>query len=436
MPGNKTEVRTSVLFLGLTEQMFKDYNRAETEHLFRGGVALEPTILLIDMNAFFASVHQALDPGLRGKPVVVCGDREQRRGIVLAASYEAKKYGVKTGMTAWEARTLLPHGIYVRPDYGQYLAFSRRILQIIREYSPLVEPFSIDEAFVDLKGCEGLFGDVLTVAREMKRRIREEVGVTCSVGIGPNKLVAKMAAELEKPDGLTLLRGEDVPRRLWPLPVRELFGVGSRTERKLQAMGIKTIGDLANFPVEVLERRFGIIGRVLHMSANGIDYSPVSPGSLERAKSIGNQMTLPRDYASYRELRAAILELAEMVGRRVRQGGYEGKTVSLTLRDSELHFYSWSASLWEYSDLTEDIYRQACTLLERYWPEGKRVRLVGVGLSKLRPKTALQLDVFGEKLKLERLNQTCDLIRERFGRYSIMRGGTLTEAGIHYGQRK
>lgn len=397
---------------------------------------MEPTVLLIDMNAFFASVHQALDPGLRGQPVVVCGDREQRRGIVLAASYEAKKYGIKTGMTAWEARALLPHGIYVRPDYSQYLAFSRRILQIIREYSPLVEPFSIDEAFIDLRGCEGLFGDVLTVAREIKRRIREEVGVTCSVGIGPNKLVAKMAAELQKPDGLTLLRAEDVPRRFWPLPVRELFGVGSRTERKLQALGIKTIGDLANFPVEVLERRFGIIGKVLHMSAHGIDYSPVTPGSLERAKSIGNQMTLPRDYSSHRELKAALLELAEMVGRRVRQGGYEGKTVSLTLRDSELNFYSLSASLWEYTDLTEEIYRQACLLLEHHWPEGRRVRLVGLSLAKLRPRTLVQLDLFGEKLKLESLNRTCDLIRERFGRYSIMRGAALSEAGIHYGQRQ
>lgn len=390
-------------------------------------------ILLCDMNAFFASVHQALDPSLRGKPVVVCGDREQRRGIVLAASYEAKKYGVKTGMANWEAKQLLPQGIYVQPNYSSYLDFSIRSLNIMKAFSPLVEPFSIDEAFLDVTGCAGLFGDSVQVARRLKQRIRDEVGVLCSIGIGPNKIVAKVAAELEKPDGLTVITQADIATKMWPLPIGDLFGVGRRTEKKLRLFGVRTIGDLAKFPLEVLERKFGIIGRVLHLSANGIDFSPVNPHSLELAKSIGNQMTLSRDYRGHEEIKVAILDLVETVGYRVRQGGYVGKTVSLTLRDSDLLFHSWSASLAEYTDLSEDIYGLAGRLLETNWPEWKKVRLVGVSLSKLMKKSFEQIDLLGEKEKLRKLTQACDEIRERFGYSKIQRGSSITEAGIYNG---
>ena len=389
-------------------------------------------ILLCDMNAFFASVHQALDPSLQGKPVVVCGDPEKRRGIVLAASYEAKKYGVKTGMANWEVKQLLPNGIFVKPDYPSYIDFSVRNLNIMKDFSPLVESFSIDEAFVDVSGCEGLFGDSVQIAKQIKRRIREEVGVLCSIGIGPNKIVAKIAAELEKPDGLTVITKEDIPDKMWPLPVKDLFGVGPRTEKKLRLFGVKTIGDLAKFPVDILEKRFGLIGRVLYLSANGIDYSPVDPHSLDIAKSVGNQLTLTCDYRGHDEIKVAILDLAETVGYRVRKGGYVGKTVSLTLRDTDLFFYSWSGSLHEYTDLAEDIYGLGCRLLETHWPKWKSVRLVGVSLSKLIKKGYEQIDLLGEKEKLRRLSRACDKIRERFGYNKILRGSSITEAGIYH----
>ncbi len=392
-------------------------------------------ILLVDMNSFYASVHQAIEPSLRGRPVIVAGNPENRHGIVLAASYEAKKFGVKTGMPKWEARMICPDAIFILPRHDLYLSFSARILQIMKDFTPLVEPFSIDEAFLDVTGCGHLFGDSVQIARQIKKRIRQEVGVLCSVGIGPNKLLAKMAAELQKPDGLTVITRDEIPLKLWPLPVKELFGVGSRTERKLNNLGIFTIGDLARCPVDILVRRFGVTGKVLYLSANGIDYSPVDPHSLDVVKSIGKQLTLSRDYQGHDEIKVAILDLSERVGYRVRQGGYVGKTVSLTLRDTNLLFYSWSSSLREYTDLTEDIYRVAVRLLKDNWPEHKKVRLVGIALSKLVKKEVEQADVFGEKDKKRRLNRVCDEIRQRFGYGSIWRCASLTRGGIYHGQQ-
>jgi DNA polymerase-4 len=219
-------------------------------YVLSGGFSMPRTIFLADMNAFFASVHQALDPALKDKPVIVGGDPAKRHGIVLAASYEAKAKGIKTGMTVGEAKKLCSQAVFIKPQHHLYLQFFTCILRIMRRFTPLVEPFSIDEAFLDLTGCQKLFGSPVDAALALKKRIREEVGVTCSVGIGSNKLLAKMAAGLQKPDGLTVLNYEDVPARLWPLPVRELFGVGPKYERHLKLFNIQTIGDLARFPVK------------------------------------------------------------------------------------------------------------------------------------------------------------------------------------------
>lgn len=416
----------------LTEQTFVLYNWAGTESMFgRKGRLSMCNVLLVDMNSFYASVHQALDPTLRGKPVIVCGDPQKRHGIILAASYEAKKFGVRTAMPKWEAERLLPGAIFIKPDYSKYFDFSIRIIKILKDFSPLVEPFSIDEAFVDVSGTKDLFGTSLDIARQIKKRIWNEIGVLCSVGIGPNKVVAKMAASLQKPDGLTLVRKEDVPHKLWPLPVKALFGVGRRTEKKLNNLGMQTIGDLAHYPVEVLVRKFGVVGRVLHLSANGIDYSPVKADSLNGVKSIGNQLTLSRDYAGD-EIKIAILDLAEKVGGRVRQGGYVGKTVSLCLRDAELTSYSWAFSLPEHTDITEEIFEGAVKLFETHWTTRKRVRLVGIQFSNLRKKEYEQLDLFNQKEKLRKINQACDGIRKKFGSNSIIKCSSLTEAGIFY----
>lgn len=393
---------------------------------------MERAILLADMNSFFASVHQVLDPSLKGRPVIVGGDPEKRHGVVLAASYEAKARGVKTGMTVYEARRLCPEGIFIKPQHHLYVHFSTRILRIMRDFTPLVEPFSIDEAFLDVTGCQKLFGSPVQIALALKRRIREEVGVTCSIGIGPNKLLAKMAAELQKPDGLTVLGREDVPVHLWPLPVRELFGVGPRYERHLKLLNIHTIGDLANFPVKVLRMRFGVNGEVLWRCANGIDESPVDPHLLDRVKSIGQQITLPRDYRRFDEVKVVILELADQVAERVRAGRYAGKTVMLSLKDANSACLSRMKTLSEYTDMAADIYRAAVDLLVRHWPEGWPVRTVGVALVGLVPEFPEQLTLFGDKKKRKKAERACDYIRHRFGEKAIFRASSLTGAGVRY----
>lgn len=395
---------------------------------------MKRAILLADMNSFFASCHQAVQPELQGKQVIVAGDPSKRTGIVLAASYPAKALGVKTGMALWEARALCPEGCFFKPDYRLYVDTSTRILKIMRDFTDLVEPFSIDEAFADLTGVLHLWGPPVKIAVLLKERIRAEVGVPCSVGIGPNKLAAKMAAGVQKPDGLTVLETvEDFKRAFWPRPVRDLFGIGSRYEKHLRYYNVRTIGDLAGFPLEVLKKRWGKNGEMLWLCANGMDGSPVVPASLDVHKSIGQQRTLPRDIRGFVKIRVVMLELCEMVARRVRQGGYVGRTVSLTLRDTRLQFFSSSRSMTDYTDLPDDIYRTACEILYRHWEENRAVRLVGVTLSNLVKREYFQYDIFGERVRLSSLARACDVIKDRFGERAIVRGVSLTEGSINRG---
>lgn len=393
---------------------------------------MQRAILLADMNAFFASVHQALDPALKGKPVIVGGDPEKRHGVVLAASYEAKAKGVKTGMTVYEAARLCPEATFIKPQHHLYVHFSTRILKIMRDFTPLVEPFSIDEAFLDVTGCAKLFGPPVEIAQKLKKRIREEVGVTCSIGIGPNKLLAKMAAEMQKPDGLTVLNFEDVPGRLWPLPVRELFGVGPRYEHHLKLFNIHTIGDLARFPVKILKKRFGVNGELLWQCANGIDLSPVDPDTLEKVKSVGHQVTLPRDYRTHEEIKVVILELADLAAERVRAGGYSGRVVVLSLKDANFAWLSRMKTLPERTDLAADIYQAAVELLQKHWPESWPVRMVGVALAGLLPAKMEQPTLFDDREKLSRSERACDRIRSRFGERAAFRAASLTKAGVRY----
>jgi DNA polymerase-4 len=397
----------------------------------------EKIILLVDINSFFASVHQALDPTLQNKPVIVCGDQAKRHGIVLAASYEAKRpYGVKTGMTVNEARNLCPHGIFVTPQYSNYFSFSSRIINILRDFSPLVEPFSIDEAFLDISGCLGLSGSPVEIARKIKKRIKKEVGVTSSIGIGPNKLLAKMACGLQKPNGLTVVNKEDVPLKIWPLPARELFGVGSRYEKHLQNLNIKTIGQLAKYPMDILASKFGIMGEILHLSANGIDHSPVSPDSLEQAKSVGNQITLPRDYRGFKEVKVVILELAEHVCYRARMINCSGKTVSLTLRDHYLITKNHSITMPQPSNITSEVYQAAVNLMEKHWSSSIKIRSVGVALSNLTTDSNRQLDLVSNVLRQEKLEKACDAIKNRWGYDAIKRAVSLTDLGVYYEHKK
>lgn len=389
-------------------------------------------ILLADMDSFYASVHQALDPTLRGRPVIVAGDPAKRHGVVLAASYEAKRYGVRTGITVGEARRSCPQGVFIRPQHHLYTHFSSRILNIMRSFTPLVEPFSIDEAFLDVTGCDKLLGSPADIAQQLKGRIRSEVGVGCSIGIGPNKLLAKMAAGMQKPDGFTVIEADDVPRRLWPLPVRELFGIGPRYERHLARLGIRTIGDLAEFPRDSLRRRFGAVGEMLWWCANGVDHSPVDPHSLDRVKSIGQQVTLPRDYRG-EEIRVVLLELADLVGQRARAGKYLGKTIVLSLKDTSFQWLSRMHTRRHHTNLTNDIYRGACGLLAKHWDPDRPVRMVGVALTNLIASSGgQQLTLFGETERLSRAEAAADAIRRRFGERALLRAVSLSAAGVRY----
>lgn len=390
-------------------------------------------IALADMNSYFASCHQAENPSLEGREVVVAGDPERRTGIVLACSYPCKAKGVKAGMALWEAKRLCPGAAYFKPRYSLYVDYSTRILKIMRDFTDLVEPFSIDEAFMDLTGVTHLFGPPLEIAVKIKKRIRSEVGVFCSIGIGPNKLIAKMAAGLKKPDAITMLEAvEDYRKAFYDKPVRELFGVGSRYERHLRYFNIHTIGDLASFPVEVLKKRWGKNGETLWYCARGIDYSPVTPTSLDISKSVGQQRTLPHDIQGFKKIKVIILELSEMVSRRVRQGGYVGRTVFLTLRDAQFNFLSRAMSINDHTDLPDEIYRTACNLLARHWDESWPVRLVGVTLGNLVRMEYKQFDLFGWKERREKLVKACDAIKDRFGETAIFRGISLTEESLRY----
>ncbi|MTI81994.1 MAG: DNA polymerase IV [Firmicutes bacterium] len=394
-------------------------------------------IMLIDMNSFFASVHQALDPSLQHKPVIVCGDPAKRHGIVLAASYEAKRpYGIKTGMTVSEARQKCPGAIFISPQYRSYVDFSTRILNILQDYSPLVEPYSIDEAFIDITGCINLLGKPQQIAKNIKGDIANQIGIMCSVGIGPNKLLAKMAADFEKPDGLTVLTAEDIPDKLWPLPVRELFGVGSRYEKHFRKLNIKTIGDLAHFPLEILKKKFGLMGEILHLSANGIDYSPVEPSNMEYIKSIGNQITLPRDYSGFDEIKVIVLELAEQICHRARAVNSLGKTVSLTLKDNYFITRSHATTMPQPSNITNEVYQAALEIMKTHWGKNARVRAVGLTLSNLTDNKSRQLRIDNDIIKQEELEKACDAIKTRWGYGAIKRATSLTDLGGYYERKE
>lgn len=311
-------------------------------------------------------------------------------------------------MSLWEAERLCPDAVFFQPHFPLYLDYSTRILKVMQDFTDMVEPFSIDEAFMQLSGITHLFGTPLEIGSKLQNRIRSEIGVNCSIGIGPNKLIAKMSAELKKPNGITLIKTIDDYRSIfYPKPVRNLFGIGPRYEKHLRIYNIRTIGDLANFPEEILKNRWGKNGLLMWLCAQGIDNSPIVPGSLGTSKSIGKQRTLPWDLWGFEKIKIIIRELSEMVCRRVRQGGYKGRTVFLTLRDSQLHFLGRSMVLPDHTDLPDDVYQTACTLLKVHWQEDCPVRLVGVTLSGLIKKEFDQMDLLGEKGKQVKIVEAC-----------------------------
>jgi len=374
-------------------------------------------IMHIDMNAFFASIEQQNNPDLRGKPIAVIGSA--KRTVITTSSYEARAFGVRTGMNTWEARQKCPHIIFVVGDNRKYTWTSRGIVKLMLQYTPLVEVFSIDEAFLDVTGSTGLFGSAERIAYLLKAEIRHHFGITCSIGIAPNKLLAKLASDMKKPDGLTVIRPENVADVLEKIPAGDLCGIGRKTARQLALYGISTCGDLGRFPVGILRKRFGIIGEQLSRMGRGMDDSPVIPAEhAEEVKSVGHSMTLERDIEDRQEILRFLLQLSEMVGRRARRYKVWGKTVTLSIRYAD--FDTWTGrqeTLGDFINLSEDIYRATVAILDTLTLL-QPVRLLGVRLSNLRHASS-QLPLFPEERKKAVLADAMDEVNDRYGNFSV-----------------
>jgi len=379
------------------------------------------------MDAFFASVEQRDHPEYRGKPVIVGADPKQGtgRGVVSTCSYEARAFGVHSALPISQAYKLCPQGIYVFPNGKLYSQVSKEIFQIFYEFSDAVEPLSIDEAFLDVTGSQKLFGNGPAIARKIKERIQEKEGISASVGVAPNKYLAKIASDLEKPDGLVIVRPDKIKAFLDPLDISRLWGAGIHTQGKLRAIGIHTIGDLAAFPLEILSEKFGKMGVHFYNLAHGIDDRPVRAG--EGVKSVSNEHTFGQDVSESAKLEQTLLWLSEKVGYRLRQKKLKGKTVHLKLRYSNFTTITRNKTMLKPSDHTQTIFATIQLLFQNNYQVGRSVRLLGVGISGFDQKEVQQLSLFNNHTeKAAQLEQVQDLLTNRFGKHIIQRAGAMS----------
>ncbi len=384
------------------------------------------TILHVDLDAFFAAVEQRDRPELRGRPVIVGGGGPDQRGVVSAASYEARKFGVHSAMPLRTAGRLCPQGVFLPVDGRKYQAASREVMAILRRFTPQVQPISIDEAFLDVTASRALFGDGDVIARMIKTAVTDEVGLTASVGVATTKLVAKVASDLRKPDGLVVVPPGEEAAFLAPLPISRLWGVGEKTAAALAEFGVRTIGDLAALPPDALERRFGRHGAALVGRARGIDPDPVATG--DPAKSIGHEHTFDVDTSDREVIERTLLGMADGVAWRLRSAGLRTATVTLKLRDSSFTTITRQAGLDVPADLTEPIYDAALRLL-RNELHGQRIRLVGVTASNFRDREQLALFGGGEDPRRHAAAEALDVIRRKYGERAVTRG-RLVRAGV------
>jgi len=383
-------------------------------------------ILHIDMDAFYASVEQLDHPELKGKCVIVGGS--SNRGVVSAASYEARKYGVHSAMPIFQAKKKCPQGVFTPPRISRYKAVSKEIMALLRTYTPVVEPVSIDEAYMDLSGCEQMFGDPETIAISIKRNIKDTVQLTCSVGVAPNKFLAKIASDMDKPDGFMIIPESKVNAFIESLPIRKVPGVGAMMHKKLDAMGIKMLGDVKRFSEASLLRRLGKFGNRLFELASGMDPSPVTPTA--EHKSISSEETLAVNTSDKSVLCRYMLRQSEDVGRQLRQLELKAKTVTIKIKHGDFKQKTRSNTISTPTQSSETIYKEAKKLLGAY-PIDKQVRLIGVGVSGLVSKSApTQLDLFNmqekEDDRWERVDKALDSISQKFGKSAVKRATLKT----------
>ncbi len=386
------------------------------------------TIIHSDLNNFYASVECLYHPSLRQKPVAVAGDMEQRHGIVLAKNDIAKAYGIHTGDALWQAKEKCPDIVFVPPSYDRYLRYSKMAKNIYTEYTNQVEPFGLDECWLDLSGSKNLFGDGETIANEIRQRIKEELGVTASVGVSYNKIFAKLGSDMKKPDATTIITQDNFKQKVWPLPVGDLLYVGQSTQNKLKKHRIATIGDLAAAAPKLLNIELGVNGIMLWQFANGLDASPVAEINAQPViKSIGNSTTLPYDVCLEEDVRITLYVLAESVAERLRDHGFLCSTVQLSLRDKNLYSFERQGKLCFPSCSSDRIFQKAFSLYERNKP-GIPLRSIGIracGLTAAYPRQLSCFSDFETAIKCEKAEQAVDDIRRRFGHFSVQRASML-----------
>lgn len=388
---------------------------------------MERTILHSDLNCFYASVEMMLDPSLRGKAVAVCGSTEDRHGIVLAKSEKAKKAGVKTGMVNWEARQLCKDLVIVPPQYDQYLKYSKLTQAIYQRYTDLIEPFGMDECWLDVTGSERIFGDGMTIAEEIRRTVREELGLTVSIGVSYNKIFAKLGSDMKKPDAITEIRRDTYKDMVWPLAADEMIYCGRATKAKLGNYGIRTIGDIAQTDPEFLRRLLGVNGLALWRYANGTDQSRVMHRDfVSPVKSIGHGITCVADLEDDEEVWKVILALSQDVGHRLRVHELSARGVQVSVRGNDLLGSQFQCKLPCKTQLPSEIAAAAHRLFQERYRWGSKVRAVCVRAIDLVPHSDPdQLSIFVDTAKLERRERLEDMveeIRSRFGKHAITYG--------------
>lgn len=383
-------------------------------------------ILHVDMDAFYASVEQLDDPRLKGLPVIVGADPKQGRGrgVVAACSYEARKFGVRSALPISQAWKLCPQGEYRPVRMSRYVEVSGQVMDVLHRFTNLVEPLSIDEAFLDVSGSTALFGAPEQIGRAIRKEIREATGLCASVGVAPNKFVAKIASDLRKPDALVIVRQEEVEDFLKDLPISRLWGVGPKTEERLNEIAIRTMADLRAKPLPELVRLLGSTGSHLHHLAYGRDDRPVVPDW--EARSVSNETTFENDTTDRDLLLRTLRSLSESVGRRLRRDDQKARCITLKFRYEGFETYTRQTTLDRATHSDDEIVRAATALFEQF-PLDRKVRLIGVGSSDLTRsgKEATQLDLFGEPQNNDTLDRTVDAIRSKFGNASVRRASQL-----------
>ncbi len=376
------------------------------------------------MDAFFAAVEQRDNPEYAGKPVIIGGD-PTKRGVVSTASYEARKYGVRSAMPLREAYKRCPEGIFIPGNMEKYKEISWELQRIFYDFTPIVEPLSIDEAFLDVTGSQRLFGTPEEIGRRIKECIKEELRLTASIGIAGNKFLAKLGSDLEKPDGFVIIKSEDVEELLAPLPVSRIWGVGVKTEAYLNRIGIKTIGQLRAIPLEYLEKIFGSMGQELYNLARGIDNRPVQ--AFSEAKSIGREVTFEEDIGDIEKLYVSLLDLSQQVGRRLRKSEKAAYTVTVKVRYQGFETHTRSKTSQVQIDLGNQIYEVVRQLLDEMGLRGRRVRLVGVYVSNFISASApRQISLLDNRDSRRRqLEDTMDKIKDKFGEDAISTANLL-----------